>query len=196
MMPATDHRPHQSLAVTGTGPNPELSPATGARPLHRALSALVGISIFFICIYAFSRVSPSLADKPQPQLQAPLQKVALPLQQRHPVRMVFHVDQHMPDARITLQLPDKVELDGLPGQRRFSWVADIRQGRNTLELPLRGLQISSGELRAEVLYQGRRLTVRMGLDVREQPHHEHQPVPERLILVHRPGPPVVAARHT
>jgi hypothetical protein len=53
-----------------------------------------------------------------------------------PVRLVFRSASALDDVTIELVLPEGVELDGYPGQRRLVWQSDLRAGSNLLELPV------------------------------------------------------------
>ena len=52
------------------------------------------------------------------------------------VRLVFRSASALDDVTIELVLPEGVELDGYPGQRRLVWQSDLRAGSNLLELPM------------------------------------------------------------
>ena len=54
-----------------------------------------------------------------------------------PVRLVFRSATALHDVTIEIDLPQGVELDGFPGQRRLTWQSDLRAGSNLLELPVR-----------------------------------------------------------
>jgi len=53
-----------------------------------------------------------------------------------PVRLVFRSASALNDVTIELVLPEGVELEGYPGQRRLVWQSDLRAGSNLLELPV------------------------------------------------------------
>lgn len=57
-------------------------------------------------------------------------------QQVRTVQLAFHSRQALEDVRLTLQLPEHVEIDGYPGRRELSWQTDLAQGSNRLQLPL------------------------------------------------------------
>jgi hypothetical protein len=52
------------------------------------------------------------------------------------VRLIFRSASALDDVTIELVLPEGVELDGYPGQRRLVWQSDLRAGSNLLELPM------------------------------------------------------------
>jgi hypothetical protein len=54
-----------------------------------------------------------------------------------PVRLVFRSATALHDVTIEIDLPEGVELEGFPGQRRLTWHSDLSAGSNLLELPVR-----------------------------------------------------------
>ncbi|MFP3874240.1 MAG: zf-HC2 domain-containing protein [Thiohalophilus sp.] len=62
--------------------------------------------------------------------------ITLAPQQTRTVQLAFHSKQALEDVRLTLQLPEQIEIDGYPGQRELSWRTDLAQGSNRLQLPL------------------------------------------------------------
>ncbi|MDZ7803329.1 anti-sigma factor family protein [Thiohalophilus sp.] len=78
--------------------------------------------------------------------------VTLAPQQTRTVQLAFHSRQALEDVRLTLQLPEHVEIDGYPGRRELSWQTDLAQGSNRLRLPLilRSNDWQGGELIARL----------------------------------------------
>lgn len=70
------------------------------------------------------------------QLGASVQRVAL----------VFRAKNAIPDADISMWLPDDVEIEGRPQVRHISWHTDLKPGPNLLELPLLATGTHSGTL--------------------------------------------------
>lgn len=50
----------------------------------------------------------------------------------------------LPQAELTLRLPDHMELRGYPGERELRWRTALAEGDNWLELPLRVLEAGDG----------------------------------------------------
>ncbi len=85
--------------------------------------------------------------------------VALSPQQVRTVQLAFHSRQALEDVRLTLQLPEQIEIDGYPGRRELSWQTNLAQGSNRLRLPLilRSNDWQGGELIARLEHpSGRR----------------------------------------
>lgn len=55
-----------------------------------------------------------------------------------PVRLVFTSAEPLRDARLSIELPVGLEVDGFDGQTALSWTTDLEAGRNVLRLPLIG----------------------------------------------------------
>lgn len=62
--------------------------------------------------------------------------VTLAPQQIQTVQLAFHSKQALENVRLTLQLPEQIEIDGYPGRRELSWQTNLAQGSNRLQLPL------------------------------------------------------------
>jgi len=79
-----------------------------------------------------------------------------------PVRLVFRSATALQNVTIEIDLPDGVELEGFPGQRRLTWQSDLTAGSNLLELPVR-LSGRGGVLTATVNHgtERRRFTVQL-----------------------------------
>lgn len=56
-----------------------------------------------------------------------------------PLRLVFNSDAALRDVQFELELPEGVELEGYPGERRVVWRSDLDAGSNLLELPVRAV---------------------------------------------------------
>jgi Putative zinc-finger len=62
------------------------------------------------------------------------------------VALVFRTKDAMPDADISMWLPDDVQIEGRPHLRHISWHTDLKQGPNLLELPLLATGTRGGTL--------------------------------------------------
>lgn len=85
--------------------------------------------------------------------------VTLAPQQVRTVQLAFHSKQALEDVRLTLRLPEQVEIEGYPGRRELSWQTNLAQGSNRLQLPLlvRDRNWRGGELIARLEHpSGRR----------------------------------------
>lgn len=78
------------------------------------------------------------------------QQVAIALQEREIVQLVFRSDTAVSDVSFTVVLPEGVELDGFPGRREIAWQGSLEPGANLLGLPLIARKATRGELRARI----------------------------------------------
>lgn len=76
------------------------------------------------------------------------------------VRLAFSSDEPLENVRLTLELPDNVELEPYPGRQSLSWHVDLSAGDNVLTLPLRVLYPAEAELVARLDVGDRRKTFR------------------------------------
>lgn len=141
------------------------------------LLTALALSVSAISILSISQISPySVSLTPTSVTMTPLRQVSLPVNRKKNIRLLFNIDQAFIGAEVTLNLPPSVELAGFPNQRRLQWTADIQAGENALVLPLRGLDIATGELQAQIHHQGKSITVRLRIDVRRDPPKDSVPV--------------------
>ncbi|AWB68435.1 hypothetical protein C2869_19375 [Saccharobesus litoralis] len=57
------------------------------------------------------------------------------------VTLVINVPQDMPNADLSLMLPDYVAVQGYEGEEELNWLVDLKKGANALSLPI---QVASG----------------------------------------------------
>lgn len=91
--------------------------------------------------------------------------VSITLETPTPVNIVFSTMEDLKGARVSLQLPDGVELDGYSGRQMLAWTTDLRKGKNVLRLPLVAYGAPTEDLVATVAHgddaKTFRLTVRV-----------------------------------
>ncbi len=63
-----------------------------------------------------------------------------------PVGLMFRTADALPDASISVWLPDDVQIAGRPNVRHLSWHTDLKAGPNLLELPLQSVGPHGGTL--------------------------------------------------
>lgn len=102
----------------------------GAPPVWLAGGALV--ASFAVAIGLWSMRQPVSTPDTMPVAHVQPSSIA----GVQPVRLVFRSASALDDVTIELVLPEGVELDGYPGQRRLVWQSDLRAGSNLLELPV------------------------------------------------------------
>lgn len=106
-------------------------------------------------------------------LHAPAAKpigVIIALHQTRTVQLAFNAEHDLRQATLTITLPEGVELQGFPGQRRVSWQTNIARGANVLSLPLVAVARSNGALLARLAHDGRSTELNV-------PLHVNDPVP-------------------
>ena len=146
-------------------PVPESTPGFAARALRQAAVAhsvtnatrpkmvfasgfaavlMVGVVLWFVTgIYGPQGEQGSVH-------QAQLAQVTIQLQETHRVRLSFNAPADMERVRVSLELPEHVELEGYPGRKQIAWYTKLQKGDNVLSLPLSGLKASRGRFIARV----------------------------------------------
>lgn len=66
------------------------------------------------------------------------------------VNLVFSSPSELTEARLTLHLPEGIELAGFAGQRQVSWLTGVASGRNVLPLSVVATDVVAGELVARL----------------------------------------------
>ena len=127
--------------------------AQGARRHARRQRKRIGIaasSLATACAAVFLTVWLWPAS---PRPDASISQVALSLHETRQIGFVFHVHHKLHNARIVVDLPKGVEIDGHRA-RRLSWHVDLNRGDNLLKLPLIARSPGNGVVSAEVLIVG------------------------------------------
>ena len=89
-------------------------------------------------VFAILFVAVLLIQQPFLTSSSELPEVTLALAEVKSVALVFNSEDALQDARISLQLPQGIELVGYNGRKELSWTTDLEQGNNVLRLPLVG----------------------------------------------------------
>jgi len=76
--------------------------------------------------------------------------VAISMETPTPVNLVFSAMEDLNGARVTLQLPPGLEVNGYPGRQMLSWTTNLQKGKNVLKLPLLGHAFSDAEIVARL----------------------------------------------
>ena len=63
-------------------------------------------------------------------------EVTIALSTTSPINLVFEATDDLVDARVSLALPNGLEVDGFEGRREISWTTDLHRGKNVLRVPL------------------------------------------------------------
>lgn len=90
--------------------------------------------------------------------------LSIALNAKQTIRLAFASGEALKGAKITIRLPDNVALVGYPGRRQLSWETNLKKGDNLLSLPVMATQVASGELVADIEYQGQVKTLRLNIE--------------------------------
>ena len=77
----------------------------------------------------------------QPSIENPFANVpeaTIAMHEVTPVNLVFWAERELQDARLSIQLPEGIELAGYEKRSALTWTTDLEAGRNLLRLPLVG----------------------------------------------------------
>lgn len=76
--------------------------------------------------------------------------VTIALHETRTVQLSFNAERDLPQATLSITLPEGVELQGFPGQHQVSWQTNIARGANVLSLPLTAVSAAGGTLLARL----------------------------------------------
>jgi anti-sigma factor RsiW len=91
----------------------------------------------------------------------PVQRITVAKGEPEKVNLVFEARRAMEDVRISLRIPEGVQIQGYGDRRSLDWRTDLRAGRNQLTLPV--IVHSPGALRARLQHEegGKEFGVRL-----------------------------------
>ena len=75
-----------------------------------------------------------------------IQPLTVALYETREVRFVVNARRDLASARVTIRIPDHLELAGYPGRQELTWTTSLKAGANLLSLPLRAANPGSGEV--------------------------------------------------
>jgi anti-sigma factor RsiW len=113
-----------------------------------------------VCAMAFIVQQPFVGT---PSAEIP--EVTIALHEVTPVRLAFSAPVALKDARLSLQLPEGVELAGYSGRSQLSWKTDLEPGKNVLRLPLVGHVAAADEVVATLEHARGTKTFRLKIKV-------------------------------
>ena len=99
---------------------------------------------------------------PDALIEQPLM-ISVAMNQTQTVRLLFDSQIDIEQAKLSIDLPDNMQLDGYPGHRALSWQINLIKGQNILALPVMAIQHGRGELVAQVSYGDKVKTYRLVL---------------------------------
>jgi hypothetical protein len=107
--------------------------------------ALATAAVLLVSLGVSLGMELSSVNSEGPEVLLTAQPVELGASVQH-VSLVFRAKDAMPDADISMWLPDDVQIAGRPRLRHVSWHVDLKPGPNLLELPLLATGTRSGTL--------------------------------------------------
>ena len=117
-----------------------------------------GIALWFVGGFLLS--APDL-----PTAEAEIPGVTMTLEEPRTINLVFASATALDSARLTVTLPDGVELAGFPGRREITWQTSLKEGKNLLPLELIAVSNSGGEVLARLEHNDRQRTFRLRVEV-------------------------------
>ena len=105
----------------------------------------------------------------QPNIPAPdsnsIPGISIALAEPSTVNLMFAAREPLDGAKLTVLLPDGIELAGFPGQREVSWETSLAAGKNMLPLKLVATSPAGGEVIARLEHKDRNRTFRLQVNV-------------------------------
>lgn len=117
-----------------------------------------GIALWFVA--GFLLTAPDL-----PSADAEIPGVTMTLEEPRTINLVFASATTLDSARLTVTLPEGVELAGFPGRREITWQTSLKEGKNLLPLELIAISSSGGEVLARLEHNDRERTFRLRVEV-------------------------------
>lgn len=117
-----------------------------------------GIALWFVAGFFFATPEATLPD-------ATIPGITMTLEEPRTVNLVFASTETLDSARLTVTLPEGVELAGFPGQREITWQTSLNEGRNLLPLELIAVSPIGGEVLARLEHKDRDRTFRLRIDI-------------------------------
>ncbi|MCP4078338.1 MAG: zf-HC2 domain-containing protein [Gammaproteobacteria bacterium] len=78
--------------------------------------------------------------------------VSVLLNQAQTVRLMFDSHKDIQQVKLSIVLPENMQLDGYPGRNTLAWQTSLHKGQNVLALPVVALAHGQGELLARLSY--------------------------------------------
>jgi len=116
-----------------------------------------------LAIWLFAALLTRPGDMPPAAVGIP--SVAMTIDEPRTVRLVFSSTVALPDATLTVTLPEGLELAGFSGQREITWSTSLTPGRNVLALELIATSPVGGEVYATLRHADEQKTFRLRVDI-------------------------------
>jgi hypothetical protein len=91
--------------------------------------------------------------------------ITMTLAEPRTINLVFASATALDAAKLTVTLPDGIELAGFPGQREITWQTSLNEGKNLLPLELIAVSPVGGEVLARLEHKDRDRTFRLRIEV-------------------------------
>jgi hypothetical protein len=151
-----------------------LAMAAAAPP--RGRQAVLGMALAASFVLGLGVAAILFALRPEP-----MQTLVLTARQPENVRLMFNAAKALPDATLSLTLPENVEIVGYGDRRELTWTTDLREGGNVLRLPLVVRGATGGELVARVSSGASSRTFRLKIEVRSADGSGALPAPRASV---------------
>lgn len=129
-------------------------------PVVPRFTAVAAILVMAVALTLTSQWMPSGERVAAP---SPVAQVQLSVEREQKVQVALSAKRELKGVRLTLVLPNNVELAGFPEQREVSWETDLLAGDNRLSLPLIAHSAGSGDLIARIDHNGESREMRVRL---------------------------------
>lgn len=100
-------------------------------------------------------MSGTMTDQPQ--------AIAVAMNEVQTVRLMFDSHEDIQQVRLSIVLPQNMQLEGYPGNRELSWQTSLRKGENILALPIMAVEYGQGEMVATLNYGDKVKVLRVAL---------------------------------
>jgi hypothetical protein len=127
-------------------------------------TGFASVAVFGLTLWVMSGIQDTNTVPQQAQAEAKVITVAMNGAQ--PVRLIFDAETDIPQAELSVDLPENVALAGYPGRHQLSWKTRLHKGQNVLELPVQVTGEGRGELRTQLSYHDKVKTYQFVLDAR------------------------------
>lgn len=150
----TEHR--ELLVALGGMPAPSMRPGFAAQALvgaarrRRSYGFAAGFGTAAAASLAIWLVSGGFLPTTKPAADGDISTVVLRLDQESTVNIAFFAPKQFEQARLSILLPENLEVPRLPGQREIAWDVTLKEGANVLPLPLRAITGDAGNIVASI----------------------------------------------
>lgn len=94
-----------------------------------------------------------------------IQAIAMGISDTREVKLVFNAPEAFQRVTFKLELSDNIELTGFAGRKGIEWQTALKQGSNTLVLPITATGHGQAEVVAKIVHEGKTRTFRIPVKV-------------------------------